>query len=128
MRQEGGCAERSMKDRDFGNRYDEFSTPFPDPSKLSHYLGLEIPWQNQDVVRSGFPEFLGRKYRNMRPGQKFAVFVGTSIHGEIEKVGTDTAIVEQRVALAGCTVRDDSLSLALCLNEELEQLALGLSH
>ncbi len=62
------------------------------------------------------------------PGVYLPCLYGFAIHGEIEEVGANAAVVEQRVAFARSTVADDSLALALGVDQEFEQLALGLLH
>ena len=50
------------------------------------------------------------------------------VHSELEQVRADTAIVQQRVALARRTVADHLVARVVLLDEELEQLTLGLAH
>ncbi len=47
------------------------------------------------------------------PGGELALLVGIAIDGEVDEVRADSAVVEQRVALARCAVAGDALSLAL---------------
>ena len=57
-----------------------------------------------------------------------AVLVGIAIDREVQEVGADAAVVEQRVALARGAVSADALALVLGRDEERQQLALGALH
>ena len=61
----------------------------------------------------------------MRPGQELALLVRVAVDRVVEEVGADAAVVEQRVALARRAVAA-TLAVVLGLDQELEQLALGL--
>src|ERR1700757_138824 len=54
------------------------------------------------------------------------VLVWVAVHGEIEKVGSDAAVVKQRVALTGGAITADSFSLLLGCDEERKQFSLCL--
>src|SRR5437868_2177394 len=49
-----------------GDRHHELSAPLPDVAELVHDLFLQIPWKNHDVIGLCFPDFVRRKYRNVR--------------------------------------------------------------
>jgi hypothetical protein len=71
-------------------------------------------------------DVFGRQDWNVRSRREASVFVRVAVDGVIEEVGADPTVVEQGVALAGCTVADDLLSLALEVDQELEQRPLRL--
>src|SRR6476619_633928 len=56
------------------------------------------------------------------------VLVGVAIDGEVEEVGTDSAVVEQRVALARRAVAADRLAFVFGCNEKRQEPALRASH
>ena len=51
--------------------------------------------------------------RDVRARQELALLVRAAVDGEVEEVGADAAVVEQRVALARRAVADDRLAGAL---------------
>ena len=71
-------------------------------------------------------ERLGMADRDVGAGQELALLVGVAVDRELEQVGADAAVVEQRVALAGGAVAGDALAVAAALDQELEQAPLGL--
>ena len=64
----------------------------------------------------------------MRPGRVLALLVRVPVDGVVEEVRPDAAVVEERVALAGCPVADDVLALAAKPDQQLEERALRLAH
>ena len=52
------------------------------------------------------------------------MFVGVTINGEVEEIGTDSTVVEQCIAFAGRTVSAQLCALLLALNQEGQKLAL----
>jgi hypothetical protein len=54
------------------------------------------------------------------------VLVRVAVDRVVEEIGTDPAVVEERVPLAWSAVADDLLALAAQTDQELEQGALGL--
>src|SRR5882724_1252559 len=118
----------SLDDLRLGDRDDELGPPRPGVRELLHDLVLEVPRQDEDVVRLLGVDLVGREARDVRTGQEPAVLVGIAIDGEVDEVGADTAVVEQGVALAGSAVAGDPLAAALGGYQELEDAALGLAH
>ena len=89
-------------------------------------LVLQVPGQDQDVVGLGLVDGLDRLDRDVRARREAAVLVGVAVDGEVEEVGADAAVVEQRVALARRAVAARSrLPCSLRGDQEREQLALG---
>jgi hypothetical protein len=60
-------------------------------------------------------------------GREAAVLVGIAVDGEVDEVGADAAVVQQRVALPGRR-RRRCASLLLAGNQERQQVALGAAH
>jgi hypothetical protein len=115
-----------LDDRRDGNRHDELRTPLADVGELRRNLVDEIPGEDENVVRTCLRDPLRRMYRDVRPGGEEPVLVWIAIHGVIDKIGTDPAVVEERIALSRRAVTDDLLPVASQSNEQLEQSALRL--
>ena len=64
--------------------------------------------------------------RDLGAGQELPLLVRVAVDRELEQVGADPAVVEQRVSLAGSAVAGDALAIAAALDQELEQPPLGL--
>src|SRR4051812_20300258 len=84
-----------------GDGDDETRAPFPGVRELLHDFLLEVPGEDQDVVRTGFVQALGGVDWDVRAGQELALFVGVAVDREVQEVFSNATIVEQRVALAG---------------------------
>ena len=104
-----------------GDGDDKPSAPFTDVPHLLDHLFLEIPAEDQDVVRFCVADPLGSEDRNAGSRKEVSLLVRTPVDGVVDEVRTDAALVEQRVALARCTVSDDLLSVAFRGDQELEQ-------
>src|SRR5215470_17177156 len=59
---------------------------------------------------------------------KSTVLVRVAVHGKIDKVSTNPAIVEQSVALSGGAVSTDSCPTLLDLNQERKQRAFSMMY
>ena len=67
----------------------------------------QVPRQDQHEVGLLLPALLDREDRDPRARCELAVLVGVPIDGEVEEVGPDAAVVEQRVPLTrGAVSRD----------------------
>src|SRR6185369_8874059 len=98
---------------------------------MAHLLDnllLQVPRQNEDVVGLGRVDRIHGQDRNMHPRRELAVLVRIAIDGEIEEVGSNPAIVEERIALAGSSISADSLAGLLDPDQERQEAALGLSY
>src|SRR6185369_759588 len=89
-----------LEDGDLWNGYDELATPFPNVSRSLRDLFLQIPRQDQYVVRARLADAVGCEDRDMSAGRELALLVRIRVDGEVEKVGSNAAIVQKRVALA----------------------------
>src|SRR4051812_33166118 len=95
---------------------------------LPDNLLLQIPRQDENVVRLRRVDRLHGKNRNMHPGRKLPVLVGIPIDSEIEKVSSNPAIVEERIALARSSISADSLTGLFDPDQQRQEAALGLPH
>jgi hypothetical protein len=86
-------------------------------------LVLQVPGKDQDVVGLSLVDRLDRMDRNVHARREAAVLIGVSVDREVEEVGADGAIVEERVALAGRAVAADPLALVLGADQERKQVA-----
>ena len=91
---------------------DEAGSPVAGVGELRHDLPLEVPRQDQDVVGPLLFERIRMADRDVRPRQEQSLLVRVAIDRELEQVGTNAAVVKQRVALAGSAVASDPLTLA----------------
>ena len=121
-----GAGSVSSADLHLRNRHHEPPTPVADIRHLLHDFVLQIPGQDQHVVRPCFLDLFGVEDRNVRSWQELALLVRAAVHGVVEEVGADAAVIEQGVPLARGAVTGDRLPFALGLDEEGQQLALRL--
>src|SRR5512147_1618882 len=112
-----------LRDRD-----DEAPSPLAHVGELVDDLVGQVPGKDQDEVRMGLFECLRMVNRDPGAGQELPLLVRVAVDRELEQVGADAAVVEQRVSLAGSAVADDAFAIATALDQELEQLPLGLDH
>src|SRR5262245_46034611 len=91
-------------------------------------LVLQVPWKDQNVVGPSSVDFFHRTDRYVHSGWIWAVLIGIAVRREFKEVGADTAVVKQRVALAGCAVTANSFPFALGCDEERKQFSLGLPN
>src|SRR5271165_5067787 len=78
------------------NGNDELSAPFPDKRKLLHDLVLQVPRENKHIVWTSGPQVFRREDGDMRAGQKSTMLVRVAIHGEIQKILADAAVIQKR--------------------------------
>src|SRR6266513_722404 len=116
------------EDLDARNRDDEPPSPLVHVRELLSDLVLEIPGQNEDVVRPRFPDRVRVLDGNLRTWKKLALLVRTPINRELDEVGTNATVVEQRVPLPGRPIAHHAKALASSVDEELQQVALHLLH
>src|SRR4051794_3210972 len=63
----------------------------------------------------------GRVDRKMRSRKKMPLLVRTAINGVVDQVVANAAVVEQGVALGGCTVGRCPESAVACVDQEFQQ-------
>src|SRR4029077_2859847 len=112
----------------FGNRNDEFAAPLADMSHLLHDLILQVPGQDEQVVRSSLAHLIGGIDRNVSPRSKLPMLVGIPIDRIVKKICSPSTIVQQRIALAGGSVADDRLPFLFDLDQAFQKLALGILY
>jgi hypothetical protein len=106
------------------NGYDESTAPIADKAHLGADLILQVPGQDEHVVRPGIADLIRRENGNMRARRVFALLVRVAIDRVVDEIGTDAAIVEQRIAFARRAVADKGFAVALRLDQEARQFAL----
>src|SRR6266513_6186604 len=111
MRQRALSARKSRINYDFGDRHNELTAPLTHTRQLLHDLRLQIPREDQHEIGAGLPQLFRRKDRNVGAGKKFSMLVGAAINGKIQKVGSDPAIVEERVPFSRSTIANYSPAL-----------------
>src|SRR5262249_16947393 len=112
--------------RNFRDRDNELSSPVADACHLSHDLVLEVPGKNQDKVRLCFLDFVRVKDWNVDSWHEVALLVRAQVHRVVDKIGPDTAIVQQSDPFCSCAVGSDKFSFTLGANQKIQQLALRL--
>lgn len=104
------CEQGRINQGHVRNRYDELATPFHYMLHLPDDFLLEVPRQDQNIIGFETVDDRGVKDRNMHSGRKASVLVRIAIDREIEKVGPDTAIIEQGITLARRSIAADALA------------------
>src|ERR1044071_2647119 len=102
-----------IDDGEVGNGDYELASPFSDMSHLPHDFLLQIPRQNQNVIRSRLVDHFRRVDGNVHPRREPAMLVGIAIDGKFQEVRPDSAVVEQRVSLTWRAISTDDLALVL---------------
>jgi len=59
---------------------------------------------------------IGRKNWNMSPRGKPSVLIGISIHGIVDEISTDAAVIQQSISFTGRTVAYYGFSITLGLD------------
>src|SRR5713226_4338233 len=119
---------RSRVDLHVRDRYNELSPPRLNQRHLLHDLVLEIPRQDEDVVRPSLEDPLRWVDGYVGARREPALLVRVAVHRVVEEVRPDPAVVQECVALPGCPVPDDGPTLTLGPDQELQQPALALLH
>ena len=92
---------------------------------LVHYLLSQIPGEDQNIIRSRCVDRLDRHDRNVHARRVPAVLVRIPIHGEIQEIRTNAAIVEQSIAFARRPITAYTLARILCTDQRRQQVAFG---
>src|SRR3954451_3400408 len=92
---------------------------------LSDNLLFQIPRQDEQIVGTGLLDRRYRIDRDVRARRVAAMLVGIAVHGEIEEVRSNTAVVEQGIAFAGRAIGAYLGTFILALNEKREDLPFG---
>ena len=64
----------------------------------------------------------------MRSGQELALLVGIAVHGVVDEVRANTAVIQKRIAFARRPISDYRFSLSPDTDQEFKKLPLGLLH
>ena len=73
----------------------EATGPVADATHLLHDFFPEIPGQNKEIIRLCFSYSIRMINRDVSAGHKKILLMRTPVNGEIEEIGTDTAVLEQ---------------------------------
>src|SRR5215813_13441570 len=110
--------------RKFRDRDHEAPAPSPDEGQLLHDLILEVPRKDEHVVRTGLGDAFRRVDRDPGAGSVLPLLVWAAIDGVVEEVGSNAAVVEERVPLARRTVARDAQPVALRVDEKCHEVPL----
>ena len=103
---------------------DEPSTPLPNISHLLDNFLFDIPGKDQNIIGFVFPDLIRVFYRNMASRQIAVLLMGTPVHGIIQKVRPDPAIIQERVPLGRRAVSDNLFPLFFQGNQALKKISL----
>src|SRR5437879_10012076 len=112
----------------FGNGHNKLASPFSNAGHLRHDLVFEVPRQNEQIVGLGFLDLVGMQNRDMRSGPELALLVGLAVHGVVNEIRANTAVIQKRIAFARCPISDYRFSLSPDTDQEFKKLPLGLLH
>src|SRR5579872_1999995 len=76
-----------------GNGNDETAAPLANIGKLIHYFGLQVPGQNQHVVRLRLPDSVRRKNGNVRTRKELVMLIRIEVDGIVQKIRPDPAVI-----------------------------------
>src|SRR3954464_6971938 len=89
----------SLADARARHRNHELSAPGADAGHLLDYLILEIPRQDQNVIRLSLEYAVWMHDRDARARQEHALLVRIAVYRELQEIGAYPAIVEKSVCL-----------------------------
>ena len=101
-----------------GEGNDELAAPLRDVGKLLGQFRLEVPRQYEHDVGAILADLRRVVNRNARAWSEATVLVRITVDRVLEQIAANTAVVEQRVALAGRSVSDDPLALGTAVEQE----------
>ena len=122
------ATELDLKHCQLWNRNNHLRTPFACVFQLRGDLFFQIPRHDDDVIGLCMFDLVCREYRNMRTRQVFVMFLGITIHGVVDEVSSNTAIIQKRIRLTRCAIPYDLLAFPLGLNQEFEELTFRFAH
>ncbi len=100
-----------MIDSNFGDGDDEFASPLANIRDLAHNLILEIPRQDKHIVGLCLPDHVRMVNGDMCAGEILPLLVCVLVHGVVDEIRPNPAVVEQRVALARGAIAGDGFTL-----------------
>ena len=106
-----------------GDGHDEAPSPFPDMIHLRNNFFFDIPGKDQDIIRSVLPDPIRVLDRNAASRQIAVLLMGTPVHGIIQKIRPDPAVIQECVPLGRRAVSDNLFPLILESDEKLQKIA-----
>src|ERR1700722_17213905 len=94
------------------NRHNKLRTPLARISQLRHNLILKVPRQNQNIIPPAPADLLPWVDRNVWSRQETPMLVRIPIHGELQEVLANTAIIQQRISFPWRAISGNALPLA----------------
>src|SRR5574337_1801269 len=104
----------------------ERSSPVADIRKLFYDFLPHIPGQDHDSIRTVASQMLFGNDGYAAAREILALLGGVSVGNVGQQVGLDAGVVEECIALGGCSVAGDPFALTLLLDEEGKQVILDL--
>ena len=77
-----------------GDRHHELCAPLCNIAHLLDNLILQVPWKDQNEIWTGSADFFNRPDWYVHTGCIAPVLMRIAVYSEIEKVGSDAAVVE----------------------------------
>src|ERR1700690_1619802 len=114
----------SLDDLERGDRNYELPSPVTNEGELLHHLVLDVPGQDQHIVRPPINDCLRCLNRDSHAREKLALLHRISIDDIVEKIDADSAIVEQGVAFGSGAVAGDRLPILPQFNQKPQEIAL----
>src|ERR1700722_1690125 len=106
------------------NGKDQSRPPCPGVLELLADFLLQVPWQHKDVVRPGLCQAIGRMNRNVSSRQEPSLLYRAAVDRVLDKIFSDPAMIEQRVALARCAVSSNRPTFPRRADQKVEQVTL----
>src|SRR5579871_1105667 len=117
---------RRFEHRKFWNGYYELASPLADERHLIHDLTLQIPRKNKYIIRFSFLDFIRMINRDQCARQIIPLLMRAAVDRIVDEILAHTAIIQQRVSFSRRTVPGNRFSVALCIDEKLQNLPLRL--
>ena len=113
----GGISDRHHHLR---NKRHELPAPLANVAHLLAHFFLDIPRQNDQVIRFGGSNHLWMQDRDMRAREKMPLFVGAAVDRIVEKIGAHPQVIEQGVALRRGPVAGEMFLVLFRLQEKFQ--------
>ena len=86
-----GIASEDLQCRDRDNK---FAAPGSHLGHLFHDLILQVPGQDENIIRADFGNFFRRQNWNVGTGQEVGLLVDVTVDREADELCADTAIIK----------------------------------
>src|SRR6476660_2008752 len=93
-------AQTSVEDFDPRNRYHEPTAPLAHKRQLLRDLIAKVPWEDEHEIGSRLSQCVRVTNWNLRPRKILPLLVRAAVDRELDKVASNAAVVEERIALA----------------------------